>query len=110
MSVLDKNKIDGIGKSKSENKLALMIADHLDWENELQHLTCLQDKINAYISFIESGQVYSLYPDAKSVDGYIFDLRFIYKPPENCNKLLEYFRKSTQDLKIEFIIHESQMP
>ncbi|WP_336619240.1 DUF6572 domain-containing protein, partial [Bacillus paranthracis] len=47
MSILDKNKIDGIGKSMGENKLALMIADHLDWENELQHLTLLQDKINA---------------------------------------------------------------
>ncbi|OKP95667.1 DUF6572 domain-containing protein [Paenibacillus sp. P46E] len=107
MSVLDKNKIDGIGKSKSENKLALMIADHLDWENEHQHLTFLQDKINAYISFIESGQVYSLYPDSKLVDGFIFDLRFAYKPTENCNKLLELFRKSTQDLKIDFEIYES---
>ena len=62
-----------------ENKLALMIADHLDWENELQHLTLLQDKINAYVSFIESGQIYSVYPDAKLVDGFIFDLRFKYK-------------------------------
>ncbi|MNI54757.1 hypothetical protein D3C73_1096690 [compost metagenome] len=107
MSVIDKNKIDGIGKSKSENKLALMIADHLDWENELQHLTFLQDKLNAYISFIESGQVYSLYPDAKSVDGFIFDLRLAYKPTENCNELLDFFRKSMRNLKIEFEIHES---
>ncbi|MFF2088873.1 DUF6572 domain-containing protein [Paenibacillus sp. NPDC058174] len=105
MSVLDKNKIDGIGKSESENKLALMIADHLDWENELEHLTLLQDKINAYVSFIESGQVYNFYPDAKSVDGFIFDLMFRYEPTENCNKLLEFFSKSTQDLKIEFEIN-----
>lgn len=67
----------------------------------------MQDKINAYISFIESGQVYSLYPDANSVDGFIFDLRFTYKPTENCNKLLDFFRKSTQDLMIDFEIHES---
>ncbi|MFF2484316.1 DUF6572 domain-containing protein [Paenibacillus sp. NPDC058071] len=107
MSVLDKNKIDGIGKSESDNKVALMIADHLDWENELEHLTLLQDKINAYLSFIESGQIYNVYPDAKSVDGFIIDLRFRYKPTENCNKLLEFFRKSTQDLNIEFELHES---
>lgn len=107
MTILDKNKIDGIGKSKSENKLALMIADHLDWENELQHLTLLQDKINAYVSFIESGQVYSVYQDAKSVDGFIIDLRFKYKPTENCIKLLEVFTKNTQDLRMEFKITES---
>ncbi|WP_317954591.1 DUF6572 domain-containing protein [Paenibacillus chitinolyticus] len=29
-------------------------------ENELQHLTFLQDKINAYVFFIESGQVNNL--------------------------------------------------
>ncbi|HEF1904183.1 TPA: hypothetical protein R9Y97_003511 [Bacillus cereus] len=107
MSILDKNKIDGIGKSMGENKLALMIADHLDWENELQHLALLQDKINAYVSFIESGQIYSVYPDAKLVDGFIFDLRFKYKPTENCNKLLAVFRKNTQDLRIEFKTYES---
>lgn len=28
MSILEKNKIDGIGKSKTENKITLMIADH----------------------------------------------------------------------------------
>ena len=32
MSILDKNKIDGIGKSKTENKIALMIVDHLAWK------------------------------------------------------------------------------
>jgi hypothetical protein len=106
VTILDENKIDGIGKSISENKLALLIADHLDWENELQHLSLLQDKVNAYVSFIESGQVYSVYQDAKSADGFIIDLRFKYKLTDNCNKLLEVFRKNTQDLRIEFKINE----
>ncbi|MBE9912621.1 hypothetical protein G8C92_01045 [Paenibacillus donghaensis] len=106
MSILEKNKVDGIGKSKTENKIALMIVDHLDWENELQHLTLLQDKINAYIYFIESGQIFSVYPDTKSVEGFIFDLKFKYKPTENCKKLLGVFCKRTQDLQIEFKVNE----
>ncbi|WP_343224511.1 DUF6572 domain-containing protein [Paenibacillus sp. ACRSA] len=60
-----------------------------------------------HISFIESGQVYSIYPDAKSVDGFIFDLRFKYKPTENCNRMLDVFRNNIQDLRIEFKIYES---
>jgi hypothetical protein len=106
MSILEKNKVDAIGKSKIENKVALMIADHLDWENELEHLTLLQDKINSYISFIESGQVYNVYSDAKSVDGFIFELEFKYKVTENCKKLLDVFRKSTQDLRIDIKVNE----
>lgn len=107
MSIIDTNKIDGIGKSKNENKLALMIADHLDWVDELQHLTLLQEKINAYISFIESGQVFNLYPEATSFDGFIFEFQFMYKPTENCYKLLDFIRKSTQDLRVEIEICES---
>jgi uncharacterized metal-binding protein YceD (DUF177 family) len=106
MSILDTNKIDGIGKSKNENKIALMIADHLDWENELQHLTLLQDKINAYITFIESGQVYNVYSYAKSVDGFIFDLKFKYETTENCKRLLDVIRKNTQDLRIDLKVNE----
>ncbi len=107
MSVLEKNKIDGIGQNKDKSKVALMIADHLDWENEVQHLTILQDKINAYISFIESKQVYEVYPEANSVEGFIFELRFKYKPTENCKKLLSVFQKKTEHLRIEFNICES---
>ncbi|KOP64765.1 hypothetical protein AMS62_05460 [Bacillus sp. FJAT-18019] len=106
MSILEKNKVDGIGLSEAENKVALMIADHLDWENEAQHLTLLQDKMNACVSFIESEQIYSVYPDLKSVDGFIFDLRFKHKPTENCKKLLEVFKKGTQDLQIVFRVNE----
>ena len=106
MSILEKNKIDGIGKSKNENKIALMIADHLDWENELQHLTLLQDKINGYITFIESGQVYDVYSDAELVDGFIFELKFKYKTTDNCKRLLDVIEKNIQDLKIEIIVEE----
>ncbi|WGV58812.1 hypothetical protein QIH01_25605 [Brevibacillus brevis] len=105
MSVLDKNKVDGIGKSKTENRLALMISDHLDWENELEHLKLLQDKMNAYITFIESEQIYNVYPDSKSVDGFIFDFRFKHEPTENCSKLLEVFRENTKDLNIVFKVN-----
>jgi len=34
MSVIEPDKIDGMGKSKESNELLLLITDHLDWENE----------------------------------------------------------------------------
>lgn len=51
MSVVDINKVDGIGISKDGNKLMLLITDHLDWTNEYEHIIHLQNKINAYINF-----------------------------------------------------------
>lgn len=35
----------------------LIIADHLDWTDIDSHSQLLQDKINTYLSFIESGQM-----------------------------------------------------
>lgn len=65
MSILDKDKIDSIGISKEGDLVTLAIFDHLDWENEYEHLLMLQDKINLYLIFPESGEVYESYPKAK---------------------------------------------
>lgn len=55
MSIIDKDKIDSIGINKDNGKVILEISDHLDWSCEYEHLVMLQDKINSYLSFIESG-------------------------------------------------------
>lgn len=49
MSVVESNKIDAMGKSKEKKELSLLITDHLEWENEYEHLVILQDKINSYL-------------------------------------------------------------
>jgi hypothetical protein len=64
MSVDEGNKIDMVITDKAKTRVALVIADHLDWENdESEHLVLLQDKINAYLHFIESGQLNQNRPD-----------------------------------------------
>lgn len=56
MSVMDKGIIDFAG---IESNLVLTIADHLPWgeESDDVHLLFLQNKINDYLRFIESGDV-----------------------------------------------------
>jgi len=65
MSVEDKDKIDSMGINKETDVVTLAISDHLDWDNEYDHLIMLQEKINTYLSFLESGEVYESYPQAK---------------------------------------------
>lgn len=48
-----------------QNIVVLTISDHLDWEDINSHLILLQDKINSYLKFIESGEIYETYPKAK---------------------------------------------
>jgi uncharacterized protein DUF6572 len=64
MSIDQSNKIDAIGVEKVSGKVVLTIADHLDWVDEQAHLLALQDKLNAYLRFVESGELLKVYPDA----------------------------------------------
>ncbi|KAA3641876.1 MAG: hypothetical protein DWP95_05915 [Proteobacteria bacterium] len=59
--------IDLIGRSKNkENEVILTISDHLDWSEPDVHLHFLQDKINMYLAYIESGEILEKYPDAEN--------------------------------------------
>lgn len=60
MSVEDKNVIDFI--SEKGNNVVLTISDHLEWDEDNEHIFLLQEKINAYLAAIESRQLYEIYP------------------------------------------------
>ncbi|PTY03401.1 hypothetical protein DB346_05835 [Verrucomicrobia bacterium LW23] len=57
--------VDTIGIEAATGKVVLTMFDTWTWDAPLPHLLALQDKLNAYFGFIESGQIYDAYPDAK---------------------------------------------
>jgi hypothetical protein len=65
MSVDQPKVIDFIGVDKTSGETMLTITDHLDWNNSRDHQVILQDKINCYLAFIESGEIFETYPDSK---------------------------------------------
>ena len=60
MSVEQADVIDFVSIDEEDN-VVLTISDHLEWDMENEHLLILQDKINAYLSSIESGDIYEKY-------------------------------------------------
>lgn len=65
MSIEQVNKIDFIGIENNTSNAILTISDHMNWEDKRKHLELLQEKINSYLRFIESGEIYDAYPKAK---------------------------------------------
>jgi hypothetical protein len=63
MTVENTSTVDAVGTDKETGEVRLSIFDHLPWDTE--HLRLLQDKINVYLGFIESGEIYVSYPNAK---------------------------------------------
>ena len=71
--------VDIIGLPPNAELVALTISDHLRWEDSRGHLTALQEKLNRYLAFIESGELLEKYPDATGKPVQI-DIVFKYRP------------------------------
>jgi len=68
MSVVDTDSIDAIGLDKQAKRVFLTIIDPLVWDSENVHLFTLQEKINTYLHFVESGELATAMPDAHGFD------------------------------------------
>ncbi len=75
MSVKNSKVIDAISINP-QGVVVLTISDHLEWNDDNEHLIILQDKINVYLEVIESGEIYDIYPDAQDR---IFQIEVAFK-------------------------------
>lgn len=110
MAIDNPKTIDGMAIDRERNALVLLLTDHLAWEDpeapsELEHLELLQDKINAYISFLESGQFKESYPGEDFAMAAI-QVHFKHNITENCEKFLNAVQDQVGQLgvKIEAVI------
>jgi hypothetical protein len=68
MSIDHANVIDFLVNDKRTNRAILAISDHLDWKHdEKEHVRLLQDKLNHYIWFIESGKLVETMPELQGL-------------------------------------------
>jgi hypothetical protein len=56
------NVIDFVGTDTNGN-VVLTISDHLPWDKINEHLFFLQEKLNACLRFVESGEIYEKFPE-----------------------------------------------
>jgi hypothetical protein len=88
MAVDSLTTVDGIGKSQDTGELVLLIADHLDWADERGHLYTLQDKMNAYASFIDSAQYQKVYP-GEAFTGFVIEIVFLHQLTERAMQFIK---------------------
>jgi hypothetical protein len=64
MAVDDPGVVDIVSIEPSGG-VVLTISDHLDWRDSASHQRVLQEKINRYLAFVESGEILDGYPEAE---------------------------------------------
>jgi hypothetical protein len=92
-------------------KVVLVITDHLEWGNKTEqgeHLLMLQEKLNTYVAFIESGEIYTEIPGALGKHP-IIRVTGMYELPEQGKFFID---RATEVLKevgigLEFVLKES---
>jgi hypothetical protein len=94
MSVAETDKIDAIGVDKEMQRVFLSIIDPLLWDDDNVHLFTLQEKINTYLYFIESGELLKAFPDSK---GFAITIELILKHVPS-DQAIEFFDKTIQIL------------
>ncbi|SDI05163.1 hypothetical protein SAMN04488136_15011 [Vibrio xiamenensis] len=107
MSIEQKNKVDMI--TQLNDKVVLVISDDLEWDEKNQKLLLLQDKLNAYLSFIESGQLSDKYPN---LDNNRIQIRLIskYAPNAEAEKFLSIASQSVKQAGFELALQFAKVP
>ena len=100
MAVDNPDVIDIVSVDPKGNTI-LTIVDHLEWDDKNEHLLILQEKINKYLSVIESGELLEVYPKAK---GRQVVIRVVasYDPNANGLRFLEQAKKIIKDAGFDF--------
>jgi hypothetical protein len=65
MTLQQTDVVDFLGIEKLSGDTVLTLVDDCDWSNVESHLSFLQAKLNTYLRFIESGEIYSVSPDSE---------------------------------------------
>jgi hypothetical protein len=57
-TVIQAGVVDWLSIEKGSGHVVLTVVDDQDWSDEVGHLLALQEKLNNYLAFIESGEVF----------------------------------------------------
>jgi hypothetical protein len=105
MAIDQTDVVDFIGVDRKMQRVVLSISDHLLWEDD-NHLGLLQSKINKYLDFIESGEIYKVYPNAKD-KAICINLICKYQPNANAKEFIDYVKTAIHDTNISFFYEVS---
>jgi hypothetical protein len=71
--------VDVVSVDQETGQVVLSVSDHLDWSDSTDHQNILQKKLNAYLAFVESGEIVERHPFARDRP-VVFKVVFKFKP------------------------------
>ena len=100
MSIEESQIVDIISAAKDDSSVTLTATDHLEWGDK-EHLFMIQEKLNSYLAFVESGEIFESYPDANGKEIKI-DIVCKYHPDEEGVKFLGLCQEAMENAGFSF--------
>lgn len=101
MTIEQTNVIDFIADDSAAGTVSLVITDHLQWgAEEPSHLYLLQEKLNTYLRFIESGEIYQERQHLK-VRKHVLKVVGLYPLPKEAEEFYQRVRSALQEIGLE---------
>jgi hypothetical protein len=108
VTITDVDKIDIVATHPDTSVVKLVITDHLTWDHIPDHCRLIQDKLNAYLAFVDSGQLRRLQdqyvPDSPEIE---IVLVVSYEPPAQASEFLTQARTFLANLGLRFEVEVS---
>jgi uncharacterized protein DUF6572 len=105
MSIEQTDRVDFVTIERESGDVWLTISDHLEWDQyEGEHLVLLQDKLNAYLRFIESGEIFEEVPEAKGRN-LVINLAGKFPMNELAKRFFEKARAAIRDAGFDLQFH-----
>lgn len=85
----------------------LTISDHLPWDDVSKHLHALQEKIYAYLDFIEGGEVSQSFPEAAGRP-LIIDIAMKHAAPSSAQWFFDKIRGPIEAAGVSLVVRHFQ--
>ena len=103
MSIIDPTIVDAQSVTPDGKGVALLISDHLTWENEQKHLEALQEKLNAYVAYLRGGQFAQHFPGMEFFYA-VIDIHFLHGITARCQQFLKAVQQSVGEFGIQISV------
>ncbi len=105
--LFDVDTVDFLGLEKDSGDVILTLVDDFGWQDEMRHMALLQEKINRYFDFIDSGEVYDQVekivgrsiPKSTPVKISVLEK---YEPTEEGYRFLEHVKRISKEAGVDF--------
>jgi hypothetical protein len=102
MTVVEPSVVDFITINNA-GEAVLTVSDHLSWKRVDEHLFHLQEKINAYLIFVGSGELYRKCPPARGCP-IVIEVVMKHEAPEKALRFFDEVAEVIEGAGFQFIL------